>query len=664
MQGFKKENKKFRSLSKILVVSVLLFSSAFTFILTSISFYYDYKRRIGGLSSTFDKIESSTVHSIANSVRFYDQDTTDVLAKGILSIPEIYEVRIKDIKGSEKYVYKKELKSSVELSLAERFASKFFTTSMSRSAPLHNENASIGSLYYEASTIGLYGGLVERLFIFFFTQALKTFAVSTFILLICRLLFTRKLGILAEKIQKSERMGYFDSAELLGDSNKAYFSEIDVLVHSIVQFHEVAEIKKAEQNRLRDTSEKVLWLVRDHDISEFTNSNIIKNSNLDHCHFYSVEGEKLVLHSSFSKSEDLISKVEIKQKISINGIEDHNDISKITLPNDEEAICMPIQRGGSLLGVFLGFGSEQIIDDMIEKRAFWLTMARIVAMALIHARLYENLEESIQSRTQRLNVNNQELNKAKLQLQQVVENKKLLLRILCHDLNNPIATMKGACYNLIHKENIDKKKYYHKIEKAAEKQTALIEFIRHFQAIEDVKIQFNTRKVYFSSFYSSIMLNFEKKFIEKDITFQYIELDPSLQIEVDPVPFEDIIINNIVSNAIKFTDLGGKISIAARKKDAEYVEIQVSDNGIGIPKNILKNLFDAHEPSTRPGTSGERGTGYGMPLVKALVKHFKGEISVLSKSKDEYPNEHGTTFFLTFKLVATKKQVNKKLIAS
>lgn len=657
-------NKEFRSLSKVLVVSVLLFSSVFTALLTSISFYYDYKRRMGGLYSAFDKIETSVAHSIALSVFRYDKETTDLLANGILSIPEIYEVRISEADGSEATEYKKTLKSSVELSLAERAAVKLFDTKLQRSTELFQGKNLIGNLYYEASTIGVYGGLIERLLIFFVTQAAKTFAVSTFILMLCRFLFTRKLSLLAEKIQKSERMGYFDSAELLGDSNSPHLTEIDILVHSIVQFHEESELKKEEQNMLRDTSEKVLWLVRDSDISDFASSNILKNSNLDHCHFYSKEGERLVLHSSFFSSDELISKVEIKQTISTKRIEDFNDISTITLPSDEVAVCLPIQRGGSLLGVFLGFGSEKTIDAMIEKRSFWLTMARIIAMALIHARLYENLEERIKSRTQQLDINNQELTKTKLKLQHLVENKQLLLRTLCHDLNNPIATIKGSCYKLIHKENLDPKKYYEKIDKAAEKQIALIEFIRTFQAIEDGKIQSNAKKVYFSSFVDDIMLLFEEKFKEKDLTFEYNEIDPQMQILVDPVPFGNIIINNIVSNSIKFSESGGRISITTRKKDSEYMEIEIFDNGIGIPKKILKNLFDPNEPTTRTGTNGEKGTGYGMPLVKALVKHFKGEINVSSKSKDEFPNEHGTTFFLVFKLAKEEKQETKKLFAS
>lgn len=101
------------------------------------------------------------------------------------------------------------------------------------------------------------------------------------------------------------------------------------------------------------------------------------------------------------------------------------------------------------------------------------------------------------------------------------------------------------------------------------------------------------------------------------------------------------VLNNLVSNAIKFTDEGGNIALRIMDRGSGWM-IQVEDSGIGIPETLLPKLFDPHKQTTRLGTQGEKGTGFGMPIVKRFIEQYGGTIGIESRTLAQSPEEHGT----------------------
>jgi signal transduction histidine kinase len=85
-----------------------------------------------------------------------------------------------------------------------------------------------------------------------------------------------------------------------------------------------------------------------------------------------------------------------------------------------------------------------------------------------------------------------------------------------------------------------------------------------------------------------------------------------------------------MTNAIKFTNDGGSVTISAQDKPHEWV-ISVADNGIGMNADVLKILFDKTAPYTTRGTANEKGTGLGLILCKEFVEKNGGTIWVESK---------------------------------
>jgi Signal transduction histidine kinase len=102
----------------------------------------------------------------------------------------------------------------------------------------------------------------------------------------------------------------------------------------------------------------------------------------------------------------------------------------------------------------------------------------------------------------------------------------------------------------------------------------------------------------------------------------------------------ETVLRNMISNAIKFTPVGGKITIDAKNLD-DRVEIRVSDTGVGISSDKVNRLFKIEESFTTVGTNEETGTGLGLVLCNDFVKQHRGNIVVESKVNA------GTTFVIT-----------------
>ncbi|MEE9364460.1 MAG: tetratricopeptide repeat-containing sensor histidine kinase [Cellulophaga sp.] len=100
----------------------------------------------------------------------------------------------------------------------------------------------------------------------------------------------------------------------------------------------------------------------------------------------------------------------------------------------------------------------------------------------------------------------------------------------------------------------------------------------------------------------------------------------------------DIVIRNLISNALKFTPNGGNISISAREKN-EFWEISVQDTGVGMAETTLNKLFHHETNITTYGTNNEKGTGLGLSLCKEMVENNNGIIraeSILNKGSRFY----------------------------
>ncbi len=99
----------------------------------------------------------------------------------------------------------------------------------------------------------------------------------------------------------------------------------------------------------------------------------------------------------------------------------------------------------------------------------------------------------------------------------------------------------------------------------------------------------------------------------------------SLFISIDEAKFMQAI-NNLLSNALKFTSDDGSIEIRITEPDDKNVLITIQDNGIGIPADMQPFLFDKFRKARRVGIHGEPTNGLGMSLIKTIVEWHNGRI--------------------------------------
>ncbi|MBU1169162.1 MAG: response regulator [Proteobacteria bacterium] len=104
------------------------------------------------------------------------------------------------------------------------------------------------------------------------------------------------------------------------------------------------------------------------------------------------------------------------------------------------------------------------------------------------------------------------------------------------------------------------------------------------------------------------------------------------------------IFNNLLSNAVKFTSPGGRVTVDFENKNTGFISISVTDTGMGIPEDMIPNIFDRYSKASRKGTMGEKSNGLGLHITRQLVELHSGEITVKSHLNK------GSCFTVTFPL--------------
>ncbi|GAG55248.1 unnamed protein product [marine sediment metagenome] len=129
-----------------------------------------------------------------------------------------------------------------------------------------------------------------------------------------------------------------------------------------------------------------------------------------------------------------------------------------------------------------------------------------------------------------------------------------------------------------------------------------------------------------------LIISFASLAEKKLISFPFKLPDGKFITWFDPDKFEKII-NNLLSNAFKFTPEGGEVKCKVKLpgQEKELMEVIVSDTGIGIPSNEINNVFDRFHQVKSSSYNGSGGVGIGLALTKELVELLHGEIDVRSK---------------------------------
>jgi signal transduction histidine kinase len=218
------------------------------------------------------------------------------------------------------------------------------------------------------------------------------------------------------------------------------------------------------------------------------------------------------------------------------------------------------------------------------------------------------------------------------QLRQLNADKDRFISILGHDLKNPFNSILGFSEVLTEECNTlnsdEIKTIAGSINKSAKITNNLLEEILLWAKTHQGKIPFEPQILSFKDICKDTLEILTPGANAKSISFNSSS-GAHINIFAD-IDMLKTILRNLVSNAIKFTNTGGTISIKAEQTDSN-VTISVLDNGIGIAPDDLNKLFDISQVITTKGTSKETGTGLGLLLCKDFVEKHGGKIWVESE---------------------------------
>jgi signal transduction histidine kinase len=217
-------------------------------------------------------------------------------------------------------------------------------------------------------------------------------------------------------------------------------------------------------------------------------------------------------------------------------------------------------------------------------------------------------------------------------LKQLNKTKDKLFSIIAHDLKNPFNSIQGFTQLLIENyENYDTRKrlkFLKIIKESSVKASSLLNNLLLWANNQSGSLKFNSEKVELIQQVSETMLLLEIQAFNKEIKILN-KIENSVYLNADKNMLNTIL-RNLISNAIKFTNIKGEIQVLSAIRKG-FVEVTIKDNGVGMSVEDQENLFTIDVKTSNMGTANEQGSGFGLVLCKDFVEKHGGKIWVVSK---------------------------------
>jgi two-component system, NtrC family, sensor kinase len=277
--------------------------------------------------------------------------------------------------------------------------------------------------------------------------------------------------------------------------------------------------------------------------------------------------------------------------------------------------------------------------------------AKICAAEGNYKRAYELQVESAKSRNELLNAHTQqavatkgahfqfeqtlrkkaELRKQNAELQALNEHKDEVLRIVSHDMRNPLGFIIGMS-NLLktepqeHWESVSE--IGGMIEDTGQRLLVLVNNLLNAARLAEGAHKLEKKPISIADMLAETEKLFGPLAKNKHIDLNVDATQCSGVVNVDEPKLQQVV-SNAISNAVKFTPHQGRIDVAALRRDG-CLNIVIRDTGIGMNEDQLRDLFTKYSPGRRSGTEGEKGIGLGMTIIKQFVDLHHGSVSVNS----------------------------------
>lgn len=295
-------------------------------------------------------------------------------------------------------------------------------------------------------------------------------------------------------------------------------------------------------------------------------------------------------------------------------------------------------------------------------RTWWAYTSYVVLLIILiwiivkintkrHVLAKTQLEDIVKERTAEISQQKKEIETVVKELKTSNATKDKLFSIIAHDLRNPFNVI--FAYTDLLKESYndfnedEKTQFINEIEKSSKSAYQLLENLLLWAMSQQGKIKIEKKDTNLKQLIVDAISPYLYSAKKKEITFVNSVSD-NITVSVDKQTIKTVIAN-LFSNAIKFTFNKGHITISAAIIH-KYVEIKISDNGVGISHEVLPKIFRIDESHSTFGTNNEKGTGLGLSLCKEFVEKNDGKIWVESEEGK------GSQFYFIIPYITDKKE--------
>jgi len=294
------------------------------------------------------------------------------------------------------------------------------------------------------------------------------------------------------------------------------------------------------------------------------------------------------------------------------------------------------------VGAILIFILIRLFASKTQEEFIWNILLFLIIIAS-GALLVQSVFKEVRQR-EKLELLSKNLESANKKLEQIDTARKEFLSFASHQLRAPMTIIKGYANLLLDKTylgSLDKSKpIISKIINSTEQLDRLIKNFLDARAIEEGKMSYNPEPIDLVSLASSMVDEFKFAANEKNLTLDFETSKPLITINADQMKLHQVI-QNLIDNAIKYTDTGF-VKVSIKDKDKENrVLLAVTDSGKGISPEIKDHLFGQFVREKGRAADKIQGTGLGLYIAKEIITAHQGKIWAESEGTNK-----GSTFYI------------------
>jgi len=229
--------------------------------------------------------------------------------------------------------------------------------------------------------------------------------------------------------------------------------------------------------------------------------------------------------------------------------------------------------------------------------------------------------------------------RAREELQSSLQFKNRVLSVIAHDLKNPIASIAQFSELLVSKPQLSSKSHVrNSLRESSQAALTLLDNLLYWGRSESESLSISPEQIEIQELVKDVVALYQHMAVQKELDFTS-DVKPRLKAWADPVLI-NIVLRNLVSNAIKFTPKGGSVRIRGwQEQDTVYCS--VADTGLGMKAEYLERFEKEGYLNSSEGTDQEIGTGLGLQLIKDMLEKNNGTLDIESNP------QKGSTFTFT-----------------